>query len=196
MGSMAQTGLLLVPSDALGHTWALPGALGGGQGLPPQTGPRNLLYKSDLLKNTTPVSPHLSTTTRAPSAKRETLGRRYPALSSLEHTPRADRHRQHTHHKTTTLHHRRPPGCEPGRLPMPRSARSHRLVDLLLHRLRALVGADGGLGDERAGPLLGCHLERRVAWDVERGAQARGGVRRGRGEQEGEYRGGRAGRLP
>ena len=24
MGSMAQTGLLLVPSDALGHTWALP----------------------------------------------------------------------------------------------------------------------------------------------------------------------------
>ena len=42
MGSMAQTGLLLVPSDALGHTWALPGALGGGQGLPPQTGPKNL----------------------------------------------------------------------------------------------------------------------------------------------------------
>mmetsp|Transcript_37825 Transcript_37825/g.113132 ORF Transcript_37825/g.113132 Transcript_37825/m.113132 type:complete len:267 (+) Transcript_37825:236-1036(+) len=42
---------------------------------------------------------------------------------------------------------------------MPRSARSHRLVDLLLHRLRALVGADGGLGDERAGSLLGCHLE-------------------------------------
>ena len=28
MGSMAQTGLLLVPSDALGHTWALPGVLG------------------------------------------------------------------------------------------------------------------------------------------------------------------------
>ena len=27
MGSMAQTGLLLVPSDALGHTWALPGVL-------------------------------------------------------------------------------------------------------------------------------------------------------------------------
>ena len=42
MGSMAQTGLLLVPSDALGHTWALPGALGGGQGLPPKTGPKNL----------------------------------------------------------------------------------------------------------------------------------------------------------
>ena len=42
MGSMAQTGLLLVPSDALGHTWALPGALGGGQGLPPPTGPRHL----------------------------------------------------------------------------------------------------------------------------------------------------------
>ena len=38
MGSMAQTGLLLVPSDALGHTWALPGALGAGQGLPPETG--------------------------------------------------------------------------------------------------------------------------------------------------------------
>ena len=42
MGSMAQTGLLLVPSDALGHTWALPGALGGGQGLPPETGPEDL----------------------------------------------------------------------------------------------------------------------------------------------------------
>ena len=39
---MAQTGLLLVPSDALGHTWALPGALGGGLGLPPPTGPRDL----------------------------------------------------------------------------------------------------------------------------------------------------------
>ena len=38
MGSMAQTGLLLVPSDALGHTWALPGVLGAGQGLPPETG--------------------------------------------------------------------------------------------------------------------------------------------------------------
>ena len=38
MGSMAQTGLLLVPSDALGHTWALPGALGAGQGLPPEIG--------------------------------------------------------------------------------------------------------------------------------------------------------------
>ena len=32
MGSMAQTGLLLVPSDALGHTWALPGVLGAGPG--------------------------------------------------------------------------------------------------------------------------------------------------------------------
>ena len=42
MGSMAQTGLLLVPSDALGHTWALPGALGGGQGLPPETGMEDL----------------------------------------------------------------------------------------------------------------------------------------------------------
>ena len=42
MGSMAQTGLLLVPSDALGHTWALPGALGAGQGLPPETGPEDL----------------------------------------------------------------------------------------------------------------------------------------------------------
>ena len=42
MGSMAQTGLLLVPSDALGHTWALPGVLGAGQGLPPPTGPENL----------------------------------------------------------------------------------------------------------------------------------------------------------
>jgi hypothetical protein len=42
MGSMAQTGLLLVPCDALGHTWALPGALGAGQGLPPETGPRDL----------------------------------------------------------------------------------------------------------------------------------------------------------
>ena len=42
MGSMAQIGLLLVPSDALGHTWALPGVLGGGQGLPPESGPENL----------------------------------------------------------------------------------------------------------------------------------------------------------
>ena len=42
MGSMAQTGLLLVPSDALGHTWALPGVLGAGQGLPPPTGPEDL----------------------------------------------------------------------------------------------------------------------------------------------------------
>ena len=42
MGSMAQTGLLLVPSDALGHTWALPGVLGAGQGLPPETGMGNL----------------------------------------------------------------------------------------------------------------------------------------------------------
>ena len=42
MGSMAQTGLLLVPSDALGHTWALPGVLGTGQGLPPETGTKNL----------------------------------------------------------------------------------------------------------------------------------------------------------
>ena len=39
---MAQTGLLLVPSDALGHTWALPGVLGGGQGLPPETGMKDL----------------------------------------------------------------------------------------------------------------------------------------------------------
>ena len=44
MGSMAQTGLLLVPSDALGHTWALPGALGAGQGLPPETGMRAAPY--------------------------------------------------------------------------------------------------------------------------------------------------------
>ena len=36
MGSMAQTGLLLVPSDALGHTWALPGVLGA------ESGPGNL----------------------------------------------------------------------------------------------------------------------------------------------------------
>ena len=42
MGSMAQTGLLLVPSDALGHTWALPGVLGAGQGLPPETGQEDL----------------------------------------------------------------------------------------------------------------------------------------------------------
>ena len=44
MGSMAQTGLLLVPSDALGHTWALPGVLGGGQGFPPETGMGNLKH--------------------------------------------------------------------------------------------------------------------------------------------------------
>ena len=42
MGSLAQTGLLLVPSDALGHTWTLPGVLGAGQGLPPETGPEDL----------------------------------------------------------------------------------------------------------------------------------------------------------
>jgi hypothetical protein len=44
MGSMAQTGLFLVPSDALGHTWALPGVLGAGRGLPPETGPRDLKH--------------------------------------------------------------------------------------------------------------------------------------------------------
>ena len=48
MGSMAQTGLLLVPSDALGHTWALPGVLGAGQGLPPPTGPKNLKIQASL----------------------------------------------------------------------------------------------------------------------------------------------------
>jgi len=42
MGSMAQTGLLLVPSDALGHTWALPTWGSRGQGLPPETGMRHL----------------------------------------------------------------------------------------------------------------------------------------------------------
>ena len=55
MGSMAQTGLLLVPSDALGHTWALPGALGAGQGLPPETGPKKTGHEettpSDFRKN-------------------------------------------------------------------------------------------------------------------------------------------------
>ena len=50
MGSMAQTGLLLVPSDALGHTWALPGVLGAGRGLPPETGPRAL--KNSLFPTT------------------------------------------------------------------------------------------------------------------------------------------------
>ena len=45
MGSMAQTGLLLVPSDALGHTWALPGVLGAGQGLPSETGMGDLKSK-------------------------------------------------------------------------------------------------------------------------------------------------------
>ena len=49
MGSMAQTGLLLVPSDALGHTWALPGVLGAGRGLPPETGPRDLKERSVVL---------------------------------------------------------------------------------------------------------------------------------------------------
>ena len=52
MGSMAQTGLLLVPSDALGHTWALPEALGGGQGLPPPTGPRDLKATKSLSQHT------------------------------------------------------------------------------------------------------------------------------------------------
>ena len=45
MGSMAQTGLLLVPSDALGHTWALPGVLGAGQGLPPEASSVILVLK-------------------------------------------------------------------------------------------------------------------------------------------------------
>ena len=36
------TGTVFFPSDALGHTWALPGALGGGQGLPPETGMEDL----------------------------------------------------------------------------------------------------------------------------------------------------------
>ena len=48
MGSMAQTGLLLVPSDALGHTWALPGVLGAVQGMPPKSGPGNLKGKRAL----------------------------------------------------------------------------------------------------------------------------------------------------
>ena len=50
MGSMAQTGLLLVPSDALGHTWALPGALGAGQGLPSETGMGNLNDRTQELQ--------------------------------------------------------------------------------------------------------------------------------------------------
>ncbi len=68
MGSMAQTGLLLVPSDALGHTWALPGVLGGGQGVPPQTGPKNLnkkvmvggtlLQPQSFLRHGRPLSSH------------------------------------------------------------------------------------------------------------------------------------------
>ena len=61
MGSMAQTGLLLVPSDALGHTWALPGALGGGQGLPPQTGPKDLKKKSELSRNVATVGTPIRT---------------------------------------------------------------------------------------------------------------------------------------
>ena len=56
MGSMAQTGLLLVPSDALGHTWALPGVLGAGQGLPPESGPGNL--KSIFQRNLKTVTTH------------------------------------------------------------------------------------------------------------------------------------------
>ena len=50
MGSMAPTGLLLVPSDALGHTWALPGVLGAGQGLPPKTGPGDLKVAVRVLR--------------------------------------------------------------------------------------------------------------------------------------------------
>ena len=45
MGSMAQTGLLLVPSDALGHTWALPGVLGAGKPLPPKWAPHGGLFR-------------------------------------------------------------------------------------------------------------------------------------------------------
>ena len=57
MGSMAQTGLLLVPSDALGHTWALPGALGGGRGLPPETGMGNLKLQCKTLFTTFKYTP-------------------------------------------------------------------------------------------------------------------------------------------
>ena len=56
MGSMAQTGLLLVPSDALGHTWALPGVLGAGQGLPPESGPGNLKINWPKEMGTTTMS--------------------------------------------------------------------------------------------------------------------------------------------
>ena len=55
MGSMAQTGLLLVPSDALGHTWALPGVLGAGQDLPPESGPGNLKFFFGCVREVDPV---------------------------------------------------------------------------------------------------------------------------------------------
>ena len=60
MGSMAQTGLLLVPSDALGHTWALPGVVGAGQGLPPPTGPENLKERSVVLAVLVKTKKHFS----------------------------------------------------------------------------------------------------------------------------------------
>ena len=46
MGSRAQTGLLMVPSDALGHTWGRAGYL------PPETGMRDLESAGELLKHT------------------------------------------------------------------------------------------------------------------------------------------------
>ena len=57
---MAQTGLLLVPSDALGHTWALPGVLGAGQGLPPETGMRHLVGDAMGPEGGSPSSPHVT----------------------------------------------------------------------------------------------------------------------------------------
>ena len=98
MGSMAQTGLLLVPSDALGHTWALPGVLGGGQGLPPQTGPENLKGPSKPpFESTAKVVPLcrrslLSTPTPVVAALRPPAGHRPPPSPvGVERTARLDR---------------------------------------------------------------------------------------------------------
>jgi len=86
MGSMAQTGLLLVPSDALGHTWALPGALGGGQGLPPQTGPKDLKKKSELSRNVATVGTPIrtrSTTVYGTGRRTGAQKKKWPRLAAL-----------------------------------------------------------------------------------------------------------------
>ena len=91
MGSMAQTGLLLVPSDALGHTWVLPGVLGGGQGLPPETGPEDLKRYSyarggcvrRAFEPNTPREKALRGTRQCRSVEQHSVSERRASISSL-----------------------------------------------------------------------------------------------------------------